>query len=132
MKNIVAIILAFLFTTGSVLLGMFLSDSYKDVSVVKNQSVYEPLGVQLRNDKTQSLPLDKCNSEKEVEGAHVQNARVVSVRKIFSRFACFAPVSFLNKHLVIVRKMTNKAQPNKIAYALNNLPLHIRYCIWLI
>ncbi len=97
-----------------------------------NQSVYEPIGVHVRYDKTESLPHDKCSSEKEVEGAHAQNARFISVRKIFSRFTCFAPISFLNKHLEIVAQITGQAQPNKIVYALNNLPLHIRHCIWLI
>jgi len=132
MKNIVTIISALLLISGSVFLDMFLSEGNLVVPVETSQYVYEPLSNHLRNDKTESLPFEKCNSEKEVEGAHAENARFGSVRKIFSRHTCFAPLSILNKHSITALLIPIKVKRNYPDYTVNNLPLHVRNCIWLI
>lgn len=132
MKNIVTIISFLLFIAGSVFLDMFLSEDNKDVTVVIKQYAYEPVSAQLCNVKTKSLPFDKCNPQKQVEGTHVENARFASVRKIISRHNFFAPLYFLNKHSATLLPVSNKVQSSYIGYAGNNLPIHLRNCIWLI
>jgi len=132
MKSIITIISALLFISSSVFIDMSLSDGNKHVPVVINQHVYEPGSAHLCNEKTESLPLDGCNCEKQLEGSHVVNSRFGSVRKVFSRQTFFTPLSFLSKRSATVVPIPNKAQAKYVTYTENNLPLHIRNCIWLI
>jgi len=132
MKKIVSTISLLLLITGSFSLDTFLSDLNKDIPTLIKECEYEPVSVQLSNKKTESLPFDKSHTEKKVEGAHVQKARFASVRKIFSRHTYFASFSFLNKQSVSGLLISIKPLPNYSTYTVNNLPIHIRNCIWLL
>lgn len=132
MKNVVTIISVFLIIVGSVFLNKFLPDDNEDVSVVVKQYEYESASAYLGYEKTESLPFDKYNAEKQVEGAHVKNARFASIRKISLHRNYFDPLLFFSKHSITLLPSPIKAQPDSIAYTVNNLPLHVRNCIWLI
>lgn len=132
MKNIVTIVSALFFIVGSVFLEMFLPDGNKEISVVLKQYEYEPASAYFGYEKTESLPFDKYNAEKQVEGAHVKNARFASIRKISLHRNYFDPLLLFSKHSITLLPSPIKAQPDSIAYTVNNLPLHVRNCIWLI
>ncbi len=132
MKNIFAIISAFLFIAGSVAVNMVLSDGSKDVAILIKQNSYKPASAHLCNVKIESLPLNKCNPKNQVEDAHVTTTRFASARKIISRHIFFAPLFFLSKHSAAALAISNKAQPNFVLYTVKNLPLHIRNCSWMI
>lgn len=124
MKKLVTTISLLLLISGSFSLDTFLSAGNKDAPIPIKVCEYEPAGVQLSNKKNESLPIDKCHTEKKVEGAHVQKAR--------SRHTCFTLFSFLNKQSVTSLLISIKSLPNYSTYTVNNLPIYIYNCIWLI
>jgi len=132
MKSIFTIISSVLFIAGSVFSDMFLSDGNKHVPVVIKQYAYEPVNTHMYNLKIESLPFDKCNTEKQVEGSHVTTTRFATFRKIILRHPSIAPLSFLSKHSSTVLPKINKLHSNFIGYKENNLPLHVLNCSWLI
>lgn len=132
MKYIVKIILSLSIIVVSISLGRFLSDDKKEFSVVVKQDVFQTVSVNLCNEKAESLPFDNCNSDKRLQSGYFKNGRFATVRKIFLRHTCFVPPLFLNKHAEAALLIPIKAQPNYLDYTVNNLPLHMRNCIWLI
>lgn len=132
MKNIITIISALFLIAGLILLDTFLSDGDMHLSLVTNQEAYNPVSTQLGNEKTASLPSDRCNGEKELEGSHVVHFQFATVRKVFLRHIAFAPLSVLNGQLVTGLSGANKFQLNSFTYSINSIPLHIRNCVWII
>lgn len=132
MRNITTIISALLFIAGSVVLDMHLSEGKKHVPVVIKQHVYASASAHLCIEKTESWPVESCNCERQVEGAHLENSRFASVRKVFPRNIAFVPLAFLSRHSAAVAPISSKVQSYCITYTVNNIPLHVRNCVWLI
>ncbi len=132
MKNISTIISALLFIAGSVVLDMHLSEGKKHVPMVLKQQVYASASAHLCIEKAESWPVESCNCERQVEGAHLENSRVAIARKVFPRNIAFVPLAFLSRHSATVPPISSKAQSDCITYTVSNIPLHVRNCVWLI
>ena len=132
MKNIITIISALLFIAGSAFLDIDLSEGNRHVPVVIKQQAFTPVIASLCNEKTESLPFDKCHCEKQVEGVHIVNSRIGSVSNLLSRHIAFAASYLFNKHSATALPISTQASSTCIAQTLNNVSLHIRNCVWLI
>lgn len=132
MKNITTIISALLFIAGSVFLDMHLSEGKKHMPVMVKQHTDEAVGAHVCSEKTESLPVENCNCERQVEGVHLVNSRLANFRKIFPRYIPSISLSFLSRHSAAVLPNLSEAQSYLITYTSNNIPLHVRNCVWLI
>ncbi len=132
MKNITTIISALLFFASSVVLDMHLSDGKKHIPVLVKEHGYSPVSTHLCNEKTESLPFDWCNCEKEVEGANVVNSRFVNVRKALSRQNAFAPQFLLTRYTALLLPIIYKAPFGPVTHTVNNITIHVKNCVWLI
>lgn len=132
MKNITTIISAFLFIASLIILDMHLSESKKHIPVVVKQHGYLPVSTHLCNEKTESLPFNRCNCEKQVEGANVVNFRFVNVRKAFSRHNLYASQFLLTRRTALLLPIKYKAPFGPVTHTVHNITIHVRNCVWLI